>query len=192
MRIQGSQPGLATAPRTLPDFDVLTRQPLRWMSPWAIICVLWGVALSIWSTLPARVDVLGLLQAPWMSIKMEVTIHRAVHGTGPDDSDLAPFQATGELGANGKSRPALLPSEANLHLDDGSFDLKLAGLGAPSARRRASEGHVSWLLNQVDGAATLTWTCGYATPPGAGQLPAPRNLTDVAPELLPAVCRPTP
>lgn len=150
--------------------------------PWIIVLLLSSFALQAMMICVERVYFLGAWHAPGRTAQIEIGLHRALHGRGPEESDLQALRQKALL-SDGSSQ-AMQAELSELQVRNGSFDLHLE-----TTRTR---GNLTWRLVEADGDATLFWICGYARPPAGVAASTLTNLTDVPPLWLPSVCRDTP
>jgi hypothetical protein len=153
----------------------------RLVAPWIIVLVLCGVAMQSMMVYIDRVQFLGAWSAAADTARFEISMHRALHGGGPEEDDVEALRRLAPGGGSSRADTSLLPGLSGLQVRDGSFNLRI-----DTGRLR---GNLSWLLVKADGDATLLWICGYARVPAGVTPPVLANLTDVPPPWLPSVCR---
>ncbi|MBN8741855.1 MAG: hypothetical protein J0H86_20280 [Xanthomonadaceae bacterium] len=151
----------------------------RLVAPWVIVLLLCGMAMQSMMVCIDRTQLLGAWHAAARMAQIEIGLHRALHGQGPEERDIGPLLPAASGGSS--ANKSLLPGLTDLQVTDGSFNQRIG-------TRRLS-GNLSWRLAQPDGNATLFWICGYAAMPAGMTQPQLPNLTDVPPLWLPSSCR---
>ena len=121
----------------------------RLVAPWIIVIVLYGVALQSMMVCVDRMQFLRSWHAASRTAQIEIGLHRALHGQGPEDPDIESLRS--DASSRGSSASSL-PGPAELQVRDGSFNLRI--------ETQRLSGNLSWLLAQADGNATLFWICG--------------------------------
>lgn len=171
----------------LPDYEVLLRQPLRWLLPWGIVWAACALALADFGVLVERTALLGL-QAPGYVVRHEAAISLALNGRPPTARELAP-QRMPRQSSSGKPLPPALPDDTGVEIEGASYHLHPQGLRKELSRHAQLVGTLSFRLHRPASGATLMWVCGRdLAPPGA--LPDDSaDRTDLPPATLPATCR---
>ncbi|HWU52196.1 MAG TPA: hypothetical protein VN153_05205 [Tahibacter sp.] len=150
----------------------------RLVAPWIIVIMLCGVAMQSMVISIDRTQFLSAWHSASRTAQIEIGLHRAWHGQGPEERDVESLRP--DASGDGSSAP-LLPGLTKLQVHDGSFNQHI--------ETRRLSGNLSWFLAQADGNATLFWICGYAAMPAGTTRPQLANLTDVPPLWLPSSCR---
>jgi hypothetical protein len=139
---------------------------------WMIVSVLVGVGMTSMDVYVRRTRLTAQWFAPVHVARVEIGLHRALHGEGPAFADIDAVREHWPI----RSEPV------DMQVQDGSFNVRAVMPGGAV--------NVSWLLVRPKGDATLFWTCGYAPLPELAPSSSLPNLTDAPPSWLPANCRP--